>query len=335
MTSLKDIGEFGLINGIKKRFKAKSQGLLLGIGDDCAVTKNGAGGVSLISTDILAEGVHFDLRFFTPLQLGMRAAAVNISDIAAMGGIPKYLLVSVAIPEKIDHTFITGIFTGIKKVCTKYDIALIGGDTSSSQSGLFVSVTVIGEARLGKYVTRAGAAPGDIIFVTGNLGDSAGGLDVLKNNRKIDDAAKRSLIRGHISVTPRVNEGIFLARSGVVTSMIDVSDGVGSDIRRICEASGTGAVIRAGALPISAHLRRLSEKIRRSPEEFALRGGEDYELLFTVAPGRAEQLAASYKERFKKRVHEIGVATRGKKICLAGKERQEMPSGYNHFGDDA
>jgi thiamine-monophosphate kinase len=333
MTSLKDIGEFGLIDKIKNSFRAKSKELLFGIGDDCAVIKKDNETVNLISTDMLVEGVHFNLDFFTPAELGMKSAAVNISDIAAMGGIPKYMLVSVAIPKKISCEFVREFYTGIKKLCSKYDIELAGGDTSSSMSSLFISVSVIGEAKIGEYLTRAGAKPKDSIYVTGTLGDSSGGLELLLKKHKIGEDTRRYLVNKHKKVTPRIKEGRFLARSGCVTSMIDISDGISSDIKRICAESGVGTRIYLNMLPVSKQLKRLIRQLNKNVYDFALKGGEDYELLFTVKADCEKTLETGFRKHFKKKIFKIGAITKGATIRSVDKagNTSVITSGYNHF----
>ncbi len=336
MISLKEIGEFGLIDDIKQLFNSKTASLALGIGDDCAVMKHGEGMVSLITTDVLAEGVHFDRNYFTPFQLGMKAAAVNISDIAAMGASPKYILTSLAIPKNIDYIFIKKFYNGIKKCCSRFGIELIGGDTSSSKQGLFISVTVIGEACDGEYITRSGANPGDMVYVTGTLGDSAGGLETLRQNPAIDENRREYLVKRHIETAPLVDEGLFLVASKAVTSMLDVSDGVGSDIKRICDESCVGAEILLNRLPVSKQLVSAFPHFNLrglSVYDLALSGGEDYELMFTVKPEKAKSLEDKYKKRFKQKISPVGVITSGKKVVAISKSGEKKPitSGYNHF----
>lgn len=333
MTSLKDIGEFGLIDKIKKSFKAESKELLFGIGDDCAIIKKDDKTVILIGTDMLIEGVHFNIDFFTPVELGMKSAAVNISDIAAMGGIPKYMLVSVAVPKKISYKFIKDFYTGIKKLCHKYDVKLIGGDTSSSKSSLFISISVIGEAKHGEYLTRKGAKPGDSIYVTGKLGDSSGGLEILLKKHHMSDDLKRYLVNKHKKVTPRIDEGLYLARSEYITSMIDISDGISSDIKRICDESKSGARIYLDMVPVSKQLKKLSLQLKKDVYDFALKGGEDYELLFTVKEDFENTLETGFKKHFNKKIFKVGTITKSETVCSIDKSGniEVISGGYNHF----
>jgi len=333
MTSLKDIGEFKLIDGIKRGARSASRDIVIGIGDDCAAIKKDANTVNLISTDLLLEGIHFDLTYISPSELGMKAAAVNISDIAAMGGTPKYMLMSLAINKKISYEFVKEFYSGVKKVCKKFGVDLIGGDTSSSKDKLFLSVTIIGEAKKGSYITRQGAKAGDHIYVTGNLGNSAAGLDILQKKRSVDDNMRRYLTGKHHKVTPRVDEGKFLAASKSVSAMIDMSDGIGSDLRRICDESKVGAAIDLESIPVSIQLNKYSKSVKRDPLDYALYGGEDYELLFTVKPKHAEKLIVNYKKKFKKNIIKVGEIVKGRKLKSKNSDGilYDISYSYEHF----
>lgn len=333
MKQLNEIGEFNLIERIRKLFPPKSADILQSIGDDCAVIKRDMKNVTLISTDVLVEGVHFNLEYFTPQKLGERSAAVNISDIAAMGGVPKQMLLSLALPKTCDERFVMKFLAGIKKCSAKFNVDLIGGDLSSSKWGLFISVTIIGEARKEKFITRSGARSGESVYVTGNIGDSACGLELLLKKHEIEDTVRKRLISRHIDVAPRVNEGMFLAESGVVTAMLDLSDGIGSDLRRISKESGVGAQIYLDALPVSKELIALAKGLNKPVRDFALCGGEDYELLFTVKAGCEKAIESAYKNKFNKRIFRIGVTTKGKGVFAiddSGNKSKISPS-FVHF----
>jgi thiamine-monophosphate kinase len=333
MTSLKETGEFKLIGDIKKMFNASGGDLKVSIGDDCAVIKKNPKTNYLVSTDLLLEGVHFNLKFITPLQLGKKTASVNISDIAGMGGIPKFLLLSIAMPKTTSLKFTKEFFSGVKRVCKKFNVRLIGGDTSSSKGGIFLSATIIGEAKSGGFMTRSGAKPGDSVYVTGKVGDSAGGLDILLNGHKVSEGADQYLIKKHLNVTPRVDEGVFLARSKPVRAMIDMSDGIGSDIRRICEASGVGARVFSGTLPVSRQLKALAVKLKKDVDDYALYGGEDYELMFTVKADCEEKLKIEYKKKFRKSIFRIGEITKKRDVLRisCGGVSSMITESYNHF----
>ncbi|MFC1855868.1 thiamine-phosphate kinase [Thermodesulfobacteriota bacterium] len=333
MTRPKDNSEFQLIDSIRNQFKSVSEGVLLGISDDCAIIKKDEENVYLLSTDLLLEGVHFELKYSSARELGKKAACVNISDIAAMGGNPKYMLTSIAIPKTVDSGFIKEFYVGVKSVCKKYGVDLVGGDTSSSKKGLFVNITVIGEAKRGECITRCGARVGDGIFVTGNLGNSAGGLAILQNGHNVSESVKKYLTRKHLSVVPRVDEGAFLAHSGRVSSMIDISDGIGSDIRRICYESNVGAMINLGLIPVTKQLKELSQVAKKSVYDYAISGGEDYELMFTVNSADEEKLMEDYNKRFKKRAVRIGEITQGRSVVTVDNAgvKTEISVGYDHF----
>jgi thiamine-monophosphate kinase len=324
---LRDLGEFGLIGRIAARASCHA-GVKIGIGDDAAAIEPTAGLVTLITTDMLVEGVHFDLAFSDPLTLGRKALAVNLSDIAAMGGMPRHFLLSLAVPRHISVEFLDRFVGGMLEMGERFGVSLIGGDTSSSQQGVIISVTVIGEQSPDLVVTRRGARPGDLICVTGTLGDSALGLSLLQRGLR-DDAA----ISRHLDPTPRVREGIKLAEARLPSAMIDISDGLLADLEHILDLSGVGARLYLDRLPLSAdYLERYSatsEDIYSLP----LSGGEDYELLFTAPPGKIATLQAVLMESGSG-CAVIGEITAAAGLCLltaSGTEYTPAERGYNHF----
>ena len=248
---LADLGEFGLIERIRKRFPAPDG--VTGIGDDCAVLPQRDGRQTLVSTDMLIEGTHFLRDDISPYQLGWKSAAVNLSDIAAMGGRPRF------------------------------GAALLGGDTTASPDRICINVTVLGECPSGSARTRSAARPGDLVCVTGTLGDSAAGLKAILAGVE-RDADVQALIDRHYLPMPRVEEGLRLAAQAGVHAMMDISDGIGSDLEHILEASGVGAEVDPASLPLSAPLQRVCTRQGWDAAELAVCGGEDYELLFTVDP---------------------------------------------------
>lgn len=281
--------EFDLIRLLASRFP--SSGPALGIGDDCAVIPGDED--LLVTTDLLAEGVHFLAGRITPYDLGWKSAAVNISDIAAMGGIPRHAFLSIALPKgQTDSTSVISDLTGnpaafadgFAACCHKFGVTLLGGDTSASKDGIFINVTLIGTCPHGSAVLRSGARPGDLICVTGTLGDSAAGLKLLTRMADQVGHDEALLLQRHCHSEPRVAEGQALRQCPGVHSMMDVSDGVAADLPHILEASGVGATVDVGKLPLSPELRRLCASRGWDPVNLALCGGEDYELLFTVAP---------------------------------------------------
>ncbi len=276
------MGEFELIEKIRSSFSVPDG--ITGIGDDCAVIPQKGGMDTLVSTDMLVEGVHFLADDIAPADLGWKSAAVNISDIAAMGGRPVSTYLSIALPRNVGQEWVMRFIEGYRSVSEMFGVPLLGGDTCSSPDRLCISVTVLGECAHGSAILRSGARPGDLICVTGSLGDSAAGLRVIMEEKPRTGAAGR-LVKSHYRPLPKVREGLALASSGTVTSMLDVSDGVGSDIRHIMEESGVGAEIHTDRLPLSEELLKACSLFGWDPVSLALEGGEDYELLFTCRKG--------------------------------------------------
>jgi thiamine-monophosphate kinase len=281
---LSRLGEFGLIERIR-RMTATGRGVRIGIGDDCAWVEHAVGS-SLITADLLIEGVHFDLKWTSLFALGYKSLAVNLSDIAAMGGVPAYAIVSLGIPAKFDSKQVDEFYRGFNSLARKCQVALIGGDTNISPT-LIISVCLIG-APPARPVRRSGAKTGDDIYVTGTLGDSALGLNILRRKlRGPKREAIAELLARHHQPTPRLTAGALLARENLATAMIDVSDGLLQDLGHICAASKTGAVIWNESLPLSSAYRALSGK---NGTRYALSGGEDYELLFCARPRHRQRL---------------------------------------------
>src|SRR5215470_10850413 len=273
---LSRLGEFGLIERVR-RATPKSRGVLLGIGDDAAWIVNETRSC-LITSDILIEGIHFNLKWTSLFDLGYKTLAVNLSDIAAMGGEPAYLILSIGIPPKFDSADIDEFYRGIRSLAAKSGVALVGGDTSVA-AGLFISACLVGHAPF-RPVTRGGARQDDDIYVTGTLGDSALALHLLQ--KKAKQTARKPLqylLSRHHRPTPRLTAGALLARERLATAMIDISDGLLQDLGHICEASRIGALLWEDRLPLSPAYRALTGS---DSTTHALAGGEDYELLFCV-----------------------------------------------------
>lgn len=287
---LSRLGEFGLIEQIR-RTVAIGKRVRIGIGDDCAWVDHPVGS-SLITADLLIEGIHFNLKWTSLDSLGHKSLAVNLSDIAAMGGQPAYAIISLGIPEKFNSDEIAEFYRGFNRLAKSCGVALVGGDTNIAES-LIISVCLIGDPPA-RPVRRSGARVGDDIYVTGTLGDSALGLALLRKQLAgaKGAAAMRPLARLHRPM-PRLAIGAALARRKLPTAMIDISDGLLQDLGHICRASGTGAIIWQQRLPLSRAYKELAGKMATS---LALNGGEDYELLFCARPhrrARIEKLSAS------------------------------------------
>ncbi|HZV81736.1 MAG TPA: thiamine-phosphate kinase [Geobacteraceae bacterium] len=280
---LAELGEFGFIGTIAAR-TGGCPGVTVGIGDDAAATLPTPGMSLLTTADLLAEGVHFNRDWIDPYTLGRKSLAVNLSDIAAMGGIPRYALLSLAVPEDISLEFLDSFTAGFLDQAKRFNVALIGGDTSASRGGLFINVTLMGEQYPEKIVTRGGARAGDLICVSGTLGDSALGLEALRRGERVTGALGR-----HLDPEPRVSLGVALADAAIPTAMIDISDGLVADLGHILKLSGNGGRVEIAALPLSAEYRGGCARFGADPYALCLGGGEDYELLFTLPAVRLEE----------------------------------------------
>ena len=279
-------GEFGFIDYIKTHFP--DQGGVTGIGDDCAVMPAGEGDL-LFSTDLLMEGVHFLRKESSPEDVGWKAAAVNLSDMAAMGGTPVATFLSIALPKDAQGEWAERFIEGYVRISRQYDVPLLGGDTTSSLRDIAVNVGILGRCPSGRGLMRSGAQPGETIYVTGHLGDSAGGLQaILKGTDRTEDV--EILINRHKRPVPRVHEGRKLMETGRIGAMMDISDGIASDMRHIMKASGVGAVIALDKLPCSPQLRSVCARQHWDIYELATGGGEDFELLLTGPEGLDESV---------------------------------------------
>jgi thiamine-monophosphate kinase len=334
------IREFSLIRALRQRYRASTPHLLRGIGDDAAVITPLRRRPYLLTTDLLAEGIHFHCRSAAFADIGFRAAAANLSDIAAMGGRPEYLLVSLAIPRGATGRQVEQLYGGMMTACRPYRVTLIGGDTSASRGGWFVNITLIGSASSGRILFRSGARAGDDLYVTGTLGDSRAGLRLLEGRKgtvgsgRLAATQRRFLIRRHLRPTARIREGQWLANAAWATSAIDLSDGLSGDLRHLCAESRVGAIIELSALPISSACRLYAESVKEDAQTFALAGGEDYELLFTVpARQRMRFHRASAQHRFRAtRVGRMTAAKEGLRMALPdGRERPLPATGFEHF----
>ena len=291
------MNEFELIAQIRQLADGgAADGLIMGIGDDCAVVEKGGGMVWLLTVDTLIESVHFRRDWHPPELLGRKAVAVNVSDIAAMGGRPLFALLSLGLPADFDPAWAKRFMQGLTAACREQGCLLIGGDTVCSPERVSLTVTLIGEMRKEQVLRRDAAQPGDTIWVSGPLGWSAAGLALLQAGKTLADAEWRQLILAHLDPQPCVELGRFLAASGLVHAMMDMSDGLATDLAQICTASKVGAAVEAELLPGGGELAAAAELLKADPLRWMLSGGEDYELLFTTASensGRLCQQAAA------------------------------------------
>jgi thiamine-monophosphate kinase len=273
-------GEDDLVRLIRELVRRRAPGLLAGVGDDCAVLETGGGAALLATTDLLVEDVHFRRRWAEPADVGAKALAVNVSDIAAMGGTPRWALVGLACPEATRADEIEAVYRGALAVADTHGVAIVGGDTSASPAGWIVSITLLGEAV--HPILRSTARPGDVVAVTGTLGRSAAGLAVLERTappRGVDAAMLDDVTGAHLRPRARVNEGRWLAGAGGVTAMMDLSDGLATDLGRLVVESGVAATVDVSRLPIAPGTRAVAEALDADAVDWATGGGEDYELL--------------------------------------------------------
>lgn len=330
---LKDIGEFGFIERFKPWFGDLIGSDITGIGDDCAILPINDEENLVVTTDLLMEDIHFLRNAITPHQLGYKALAVNLSDIAAMGATPIGSFLSIAIPKDIEVEYLDTFMLGYREISTKYATPLLGGDTTKSAKDLAINVCVIGKCKKGTARRRSMAQTDDIIFVTGNLGDSAAGLQLILNtSNKSDDA--QYLIDKHHQPEPRIKEGRFLSSQAGVHAMMDISDGIASDLRHIVKASDKNAEINLDLVPLSDPFKNMVDKFGWNAHELATTGGEDYELLFTANKECADQLKGDFKKQFGKPLFPIGIIMDGTgNVTWKSKGRSILmnKAGFNHF----
>ncbi len=332
--TIKDIGEFGFIRSIQEACHFSSSKPIKGIGDDCAVIGPYEGKALLITTDLLLEDVHFILDKIRPDHLGEKAVCVNLSDIAAMGGHPLHVFVSIAVPNQMREEIILSIYDGIKSICKKYGVDILGGDTSASPDRLMINLTVVGEANENELLYRSGARPGDNIYITGNLGDSAAGLILILEKASAPEPLASVLIEAHNRPTPFIEAGREIARSGLASSMIDLSDGIASDLPHICESSRVGACLILNALPISDELKAFAEINQFDPFDLALSGGEDYKLLITVPKENEVLFKNLFEESDLCPIFHVGEITENQRVEIImpnGKKERLKVTGFDHF----
>ena len=331
MTKIKEIGEFNFINKIIPNFSELVGDGMLGIGDDCAVIKQGDSDL-LVTTDMLVEDIHFIRSEISAYELGYKSLAVNISDIAAMGGHPLASFISLAIPADMEVSYLDEFYRGYAELSKKYNMPLLGGDTTKSLDKFVINVVALGRGDNNKIKFRSGAKANQYVCVTGFLGDSACGLEQIL--RRINNK-ESSLIDAHYLPKPRIEEGLFLADKEAVGAMMDVSDGIGSDLNHIIKASGIGVNIFLEKIPISEQMMRVSSELGLNKYELAVGGGEDYELLFTLDKETFDELAREYLEKFSKEIFIIGETCAEREVGLNYLENglvcDKKIKGFNHF----
>lgn len=338
-TEISTLGEFGLIDRLTENLPKHNASTLTAVGDDAAVMDFGPDREVLVSTDMLLEGIHFDLTY-TPLKhLGYKSAIVNFSDIYAMNGTPRQLVVGLGISKRFTVEHIEALYAGLRTACEIYGVDLVGGDTTSSRSGLVISATVIGDAPKGTVVHRSGARPTDLICVSGDLGAAYMGLQVLEREKVAsagqkdftpDFAGKEYLVERQLKPEARKDIVKELAEAGILpTSMIDISDGLSSELMHLCKASKTGCRVYEERIPIDYQTAVMAEELNMNLVTAAMNGGEDYELLFTV-PLTAHEAVSKLKG-----IRVIGhISPEDQGCAMIGRNGEEVPlraQGFTHM----
>jgi thiamine-monophosphate kinase len=337
-TEISSLGEFGLIEHLTKNIELQNASSVLGVGDDAAIIDH-FGKQTVITTDLLVEGVHFDL-MYTPLRhLGYKSVIVNLSDIYAMNALPTQIVISLAISNRFSLEAMDEFYEGVYAACNKYGVDLVGGDTTSSQKGFIVSVTAIGEVAPDKYVKRSTAQKGDLLCVSGSLGAAYVGLLFLEREKKIfmespgvqPDLENQSYVIGRM-LKPDARKDIidFFAKEAIIpTSMIDISDGLSSEILHICKQSNLGCVLYEEKIPVAEEMKKAAFKFEIDPTACALSGGEDYELLFTIPQTDYDKLVLN------EQISVVGYMTdieQGANIITKGGGKHAIiAQGWNHM----
>ena len=334
-TEISTLGEFGLIDHLTRNNETRNSSTILSVGDDAAVIDH-FGRQTVISTDMLVESIHFDM-VYTPLKhLGYKSVVANLSDIYAMNATPTQILISIAISNKFSVEALDEFYEGVYAACEKYGVDLVGGDTTTSPRGFVINITAIGEAAPDSYVTRSGAKANDLICVSGDLGGAFLGLTLLEREKKIfeetgaqPDLENRAYIVGRL-LKPEARKDVieyFAAQEILPTSMMDISDGLSSELLHICKQSGVGCVIYEDKLPLNEDTKDFAYKLELDPTACALSGGEDYELVFTVAQADYEKINNNNGLSI---IGYITEAAEGKKFITRGGNKHELVAqGWN------
>jgi thiamine-monophosphate kinase len=332
--TLKDIGEFGFIDRMSQGCLIRPRGIVKAIGDDAAAFRTEVDQLTLVTTDLMVERIHFLREATSGYNLGHKALAVNLSDIAAMGGTAGNAFVSIAIPADCSVDYLEDIYRGMKSLALEFGVNILGGDTTGSAKDLIINLTVTGTVLETEALFRDAARAGDVILTDGFLGDSRAGLHVILNHIEADKPHLESLLAAHLLPRPRLPEGRFLAGRPGVHAAIDVSDGLSSDLGHILRASDVGARLFSERIPTSPALGQFCRERSLDPVDYALTGGEDYALIVTVAPEEADRLLLDFNDTFRRPLYRIGEITAAKTFELlssAGERRSIVPTGWDHF----
>lgn len=330
---VQNLSEREIIRLIQDQTQTKRSGLVKGIGDDCSVFGSTQKGFWLVTTDTLVDTIHFDRSFHPPQLLGRKCIAVSLSDIAAMGGEPKFVLLSISLPLDVSTSWLTKWFDGIKEIVDEYNCCLIGGDTVQAKE-LSITVTILGEPGPGGPIYRSGARENDTVYVSGFLGDSAAGLELLqKQSNNLKENKWEKFITAHLNPVPQVELGKQLALSGFVTSMQDISDGLATDLSHICHESDCGAILSQISLPHHPHLVDAAKAVNKDMLDLQLFSGEDYQLVFTVQQDRGSQVESMIAGALNQPIYPVGRIKNGSGVCLqktSGELIDITFKGYEH-----
>ena len=333
MTVIGDFTESDLIARIQARLAPAPPWLLVGIGDDAAVIEPERNRLEVLSVDTIVEGVHFDPAFVPAEAIGHRALAVNLSDLAAMGAAPRLALLAMALPSSLPVADFDGIVTGFRGLAGRHRLHVVGGNLTKSPGPLMIDVTVAGTVKRRQVLTRAGARPGDEVYVSGTIGSAAAGLRLLRADSRLTTGDSR-LVTAYLRPEPRIRLGVWLGRNRAATACIDLSDGLADGVHRIAQASDVGITIEANALPIEDTARHVLEGRGGNAVEGALSGGDDYELLFTVGRRKRRSVAAASRHAGMP-LTRVGVCTADRAVLLQqeGVPTPLPPTGYTHFAN--
>ena len=331
---IKEIGESGLIQRIADNYQSSHPSVISGIGEDAAALKISEQKILLTTCDLLLEDIHFNLSLTDSYHLGRKSLAVNLSDIAAMGGTPRFFLVSLAIPSHISVEFIDDLYRGIMEMADEFNTQLVGGDTNASPDKLMIDITLLGEVDPDHLLKRKGTQVGDSIFVTGTLGDSALGFFALERDNNLNEPLSiNTLTLRHISPYPRIKAGKVIAENHLASAMIDISDGLLADLKQILTLNMVGATVWTSQIPLSNDFKQFQIKQEHNKLDFALKGGEDYELLFT-SPKTKEKDIYALSQKIKVPITKIGEINSSRKLVVLDQNQKLYhidDQGYDHF----
>lgn len=331
---IKDIGEFEFIERVARILPLPGKKVIVGIGDDCAVYDTGGDKYSLVTTDMLIENIHFSREYATGYQIGWRAMACNISDIASMGGTPTVAVISLGVSKDTEVEWIQDIYKGMQAITEKYKFDIVGGDTVTANETV-LNIALLGEVSVSHLCLRSNAKIGDAILVTGDFGGADAGLKILQKKIKLDDESFKYVTERHLLPEPRLIPGEIIGAQPYHRAMTDSSDGLAADLRNLSLASGVGMQVEIEEIPIHPTTRKAAAALQQAPLDLALYGGEDYELVFTAPKENAAKLQKQVKKETGIEVTQIGeVVSPDEKIVLVDKhgiETQLTKFGYEHF----